>query len=257
MYYQIFQGLIKTVATSAVSEVVRSAIRRYFTQGPQGQPKAEEAQYPIISIPLAIGYYYNFIEKIEDLLSGDNFTVNRHYMVPGDQVLAKLALTPEQLAKLATGELHQMSSKKIEMIEFAGQFDASALTVELIFPNNLSNQATRNCSAYLNEKTTRGSMGRSIAAGRTYGINYTDLQISPSPKIAVVDYTRPVEVIPKYYQEVKGVGGMGSDAKLWKEIEEREMEAFLYALKYMIENKSKFLYDKIYFRPYPPGGAAV
>jgi hypothetical protein len=249
MYYEIFHGLITTVATSAVSEGVKSAISRYFTKGPQKPSKAEETEYPIISIPLAIGYYYNFIEKIEDLLAGDNFTVKRHYAVQGDQVLAKLALSTEQLSKLATGELNQMSSKKIEMTEFAGQFEANSLTVDLIYPDDLSNRATRNCSVYLLEKTNRGSMG-SVVGGRTYGINYTEIQVSPSPKLTVVDYTRPIEVIPKYYQEVKGVGGMGSDANLWKEIEDREMQAFLYALKYMIENKSKFLYDKVYFRPY-------
>ena len=87
-------------------------------------------------------------------------------------------------------------------------------------------------------------------AGRPYGINFTDVSAGEPPAITIVDYTRPVEVILKFYQEVKGMGGLGSDQKLWQEIQDKEMQAFLYALKFLIQNRSKYFYDKVYFRPY-------
>jgi hypothetical protein len=256
MYYEIFKGVVTSVATSAISTAVKSAIERYFGKGSTAQATPEETQYPIISIPLAIGYYYNFIEKIEDRLGGDNLTVKRHYTVQGDQVFNKLAVSEEQKSRLSSSELNQLRSKRIEMAEFLGQFGTSAVSVELIYPKDLSNPAIRGCAAFLFEKTNQGSI-ESAVAGRPYGINYADIQEGQSPEIRIVDYTRPVEVIPRYYQEVKGVGGMGSDQELWRRIEDREMQAFLYTLKYMIENKSKFLFNKVYFRPYDSvaGGA--
>lgn len=249
MYYEIFKGVVTSVATSAISTTVKSAIERYFGKGSKAQPTPEETQYPIMSIPLAIGYYYNFIEKIEDRLGGDNLTVKRHYTVQGDQVFNTLALSEEQKSRLPSNELNQLRSQKIEMAEFLGQYGTSAVSVELIYPKDLSNPAIRSCSAFLFEKTNQGSI-ESTVGGRPYGINYADIQPSESPEIRIVDYTRPVEVIPKYYQEVKGIGGMGSDQELWKRIEDREMQAFLYTLKYMIENKAKFLFNKVFFRPY-------
>lgn len=249
MYYEIFKGIITSVATSSISTAVINAIQRYFGKGAQSKVTPEEIKYPIISIPLAIGYYYNFIEKIEDRLAGDNFTVKRHYLVQGDEALDKLALSDHQISQLTSSEWNQMRSKKYEMADFAGQFDASAVSVELIYPKDLSNQAIRNCSVFLSKQTNRGSI-ESIVGGRPYGINFTDIQTDDSPSIKIVDYTRPIEVIPKFYQEVKGIGGIGSDQELWKKIEDREMQAFLYTLKFMIENRSKFLYDKVYFHPY-------
>lgn len=251
MYYKIFEGVITSVATSAISATVKSAFERYFGRGSKGQETAEEAQYPIMSIPLAIGYYYNFIEKIEDGLGGGNFTVQKHYTLKGDQVFNILALTEEQKSRMPSSELNQLSSKKIEMAEFLGQFETSDVSVELIYPMNLSNPATRSCSEFLYAKTKQGSISSRVS-GRPYGINYSDNLDGDSSVIRIVDYTRPIEAIPKYYQEVRHIGGMGSDQELWKRIEDREMQAFLFTLKYMIENKAKFLFNKVFFRPYDP-----
>ncbi len=249
MYYEIFKGIVTGVATSTISTAVINTIQRYFGKGTKSKVSPEEIKYPIISVPLAIGYYYNFIEKLEDRLAGDNFTVKRHYVVQGAETLDKLTLSDNQISQLTGSEWDQMRAKKYEMADFAGQFDASAVRIELLYPKDLSNKAIRNCSAFLSTQTNRGSI-ESIVGGRPYGINFTALETGDTPSIEIVDYTRPIEVIPKFYQEVKGVGGMGSDQELWKSIQDREMQAFLYTLKFMIENKSKFLYDKVYFRPY-------
>lgn len=249
MYHEIFNGVITSVATSAISTTVKSAIERYFCNMAKGQLTAEDAEHPIMSAPLAIGYYYNFIEKIEDRIGGDNLTVKKHYTVQGDQMLDALALTDEQKSRLSAGELSQLRSKKLEMAEFLGHFGTSAVSVELIYPRDLSNKAIRSCSTYLLEKTNQGSI-ESTVGGRPYGINYADIATEQPSNIRIVDYSRPVEVIPKYYQEVKGIGGMGGNQELWRKIEDREMQAFLYTLKYMIENKAKFLFDRVYFRPF-------
>lgn len=247
LYYEIFKGVVTSVASSTISTAVKSAIQRYFGKDAKNASTAEDPEHPIISIPLAIGYYYNFIQKIEERLAGDNFTVKKHYMVSGDQVLNKLALTEEQISQAPSSELNQIRAKKIEMAEFVGQFGIDAVSVDLLYPKNLSIQATGDCDAFLRNQTTRGSME---SIGRPYGINYTEIRTGDSPLIKIVDYTRPVEVIPRFYQEVKNIGGMGSDEEVWKAIEDREMQAFLYTLKFMIEKRSKYLYNKVSFRPY-------
>lgn len=249
MYYEIFKGVITSVATSTITTAVKTAIDHYFGKPSKTEQTEEEIQYPIISIPLAIGYYYNFIEKIEDRLAGDNFTVKKHYSLQGEKIFDSLNLSEDQKSRLSPSELNQLYSKKHEMAEFLGQFDSKDVSVELIYPSGLNNKAIRRCSNYLFEETNKGSI-ESTVGGRPYGINYADMETNSASKIHILDYTRPVEVILKYYQEVKGIGGFGGDQDLWKRIEEREMEAFLYTLKYMIDEKSKFLFDKVYFRPY-------
>lgn len=245
MYYEIFNGLITTVAESAVSAVVEQAVEWFFKKDSKKKDIPTDEDTPAVAVPLAIGYYYNFIEKIEERLAGDNFTVKEHYYA---KALDKLTLSDEQAARLSNDELKQIQSQKIEMTKFVGRFEPQSIRLELIYPKQLTNPILGNCSAYLREKTSRGSI--ESTAGRPYGINFLDVSLIEPPSIKIVDYTRPVEVILKYYQEVKGMGGLGSDKKLWNEIQDKEMQAFLYTLKFLIENKSKFIYDKVYFRPY-------
>lgn len=257
MYFEIFTGLITTVAPSAVSTLVKCAIERYFGRrevrkgsptDPHKEPEADELESPLIAIPLAIGYYYNFIEKIEDRLAGDNLTVKRHYFQEAGEVLDKLALNDDQVARLARGELDQIRSNKIELADFVGRFESGEVSVELIYPKDLTNPTLQKCSRYLSTKTNRGSI--ESAVGRPYGINYRDIAEGAPRSLRIVDYTRPVEVIPRYYQEIRGVGRLGKDADEWKEIEDKEMQAFLFTLKSLIETKARFLFDKVYYRPY-------
>lgn len=245
MYFEIFTGLISTVAESAVSAVVGRAVERFFVKDSKKEDVAADEVCPLVDVPLAIGYYYNFIEKIEERLAGDNLTIREHYQV---RALDKLTLTAEQAAALSGDELKQLQSQKVEMTRFIGRFEPAAIRLELVYPKQLSNPVLRNCSAFLSEKTRRGSV--ESTAGRPYGINFTDVSAGEPPAITIVDYTRPVEVILKFYQEVKGMGGLGADQKLWNEIQDKEMQAFLYALKFLIQNRSKYFYDKVYFRPY-------
>ena len=137
----------------------------------------------------------------------------------------------------------------MELTKFVGRFDPQSIRLELVYPAQLTNPILCNCSAFLREKTRRGSIESVASAGRTYGINFTEVVPGEPPTIKIVDYTRPTEVILKYYQEVKGLGNLGSDPEFWKKIQDQEMQAFLYTLKFLIENKSKFVYDKVYFRP--------
>jgi hypothetical protein len=257
MYFEVFAGLVSAVAPAAVSTTVKCAIERYFSRKEvrQGSPTEKdkevapaETDIPLIAIPLAIGYYYNFIEKIEERLAGDNFTVKRHYFQQGSEVLDKAGLNNEQLARFSRGELDQLRSNKIELADFAGRFEIDAVSIELVYPKDLSNPTLRKCSRYLAEKTNRGSI--ESTAGRPYGINYYDFPPGNREAIRIVDYTRPVEVIPRFYEEVRGLGRLGSDDAEWKEIEDKEMQSFLFTLKKLIEGKARFLFDKVYYRPY-------
>jgi len=261
MYFEIFTGLISAVAPTAASTAVKIAIERYFSRKEvrQGSPierdkqsvaaeEAKEPEYPLVAIPLAIGYFYNFIEKIEERLAGDNLTVKRHYFQQGAEVLDKMGLNAEQQAKLSRNELEQLRSNKIELADFAGRFDIDAVSIELVYPKDLSNPSLQKCSRFLSQKTNRGSI--ESTAGRPYGINYYELPANEPKTLRIVDYTRPIEVIPRFYNEVKGIGRLGGDDAEWKKIEDHEMQAFLLTLKKLIESKSRFLFDKVYYRPY-------
>jgi len=221
MFFEIFTGLITTIGTSGVSAVVEHTVERFLNKDPKKKESKTEEEHPTVAVPLAIGYYYNFIEKLEERLAGDNFTVKEHYYA---KVLDKLTLSEEQAARLSSDEIRQIQTQKIEMTKFVGRFEPRAIKLDLIYPKQLTNPILRNCSAYLQEKTSRGSI--ESTAGRPYGINFLDASTVEPPSIKIVDYTRPVEVILKYYQEVKGMAGLGSDRRLWIEIRKKESKAF-------------------------------
>ena len=115
MYFEIFTGLITTVAESAVSAVVGRAVERFFGKDSKEKDIPADEVCPLVAVPLAVGYYYNFIEKIEERLAGDNFTIKEHYQM---KALEKLTLTDEQTANFSSDELKQLQSQKVEMTRF-------------------------------------------------------------------------------------------------------------------------------------------
>jgi hypothetical protein len=68
MYYEIFNGLITTVAESAVSAVVEQAVEWFFKKDSKKKDIPTDEDTPAVAVPLAIGYYH-----YSDILSEFHF----------------------------------------------------------------------------------------------------------------------------------------------------------------------------------------
>jgi len=243
-YHEIFEGVVSSITASTIFTPVQHMVQRHMgIQGPSKQDAP--ADDPIISIPLAIGYYYNLLEKIDIQLAG-NFTVKKHITDKENGTIEKLKLTKTQLNAITLDELEQLKSKALERTEILGVFGINDVSLELIYPKDLSNASLNDCSNFLQNQTEKGSI-ESIIAGRPMGINF--LFNEQENSIKIVDYVRPIEAIPKFYREMRGIGGYGTNNEQWADIEENEMQGFFWALKFMIDNRSRFLYNTVAFKP--------
>ena len=63
-YADIFNGLFCNVASASMMIPVQDRIKNYFSKNPDAASTDIE---DTTAIPLAIGYYFNMLDKIEDL----------------------------------------------------------------------------------------------------------------------------------------------------------------------------------------------
>lgn len=234
-YADIFNGLFCNVASASILLPVQEKIQDYFSNKFNLKNSTIDNQ---IAIPLAIGYYYNMLDKIEDLLKGDNLVLKEHVFVERDELMKRInPLVGDNNQSLLMNEL---STLKIQETKLLGRYEYSQINLKVIYPKKLTNRNLRECSFYLNEQTRRATL-ESITAGRTYGINFIP-DNEEITSITIVDYARPIEVIYKYFNEFKGFTDLESkDDKCEQKIEE-EMQLFLSTIKFLIEEKSSFLY---------------
>lgn len=244
-YFEIFEGVVSSIAASSIFTPAKVAVERYMSTHKKNVKKEESDKSfeTLVAVPLAIGYHYNLIKKLDKAIYGSTLEVKKHVR-DSKSLVEELNLTADQINNIAPDRLKKLQSLSEERTEFLGLFNSKQVMLELIYPKDLSNPSLRQCSDYLFDHTDKGSIEMDDE-GRPYGINY----VLENDKIKIVDYIRPVEAIPKFYTEMKGMGTLAGVDKDWKEIEEREMNAFLYAIMYMTQRHTDVFYDKVYFKP--------
>lgn len=218
-YSEIFSGLFCNIAASSIMIPVQEKVKNYFSNK---ESRTIQSSDESIGIPLAVGYYFNMLDKIEDLLKGDNLILKEHHILTMTQVVDRFKPLSTEPNNADFSKL--ISTLKIQETELLGHFDYSQIKLKVIYPKELSNRNLRECSFYLNEKTRRATL-ESVTAGRTYGINFIadDDQLSG---ITIVDYARPIEVIYKYFNDFKGYSNLSLKENIWKEKVEQEMQSF-------------------------------
>lgn len=104
--------------------------------------------------------------------------VKKHIIEKSVTVVGKLNLTEERVAALSSDELKGLNEQVSQRAERLGRFFSDDVSLEILYPKDLSNRGIKNCSAYLRRETNRASI-ESEGGGRPYGFNYRD---SPDPK---------------------------------------------------------------------------
>ena len=250
----IFTGVISNTIFSSLLAPVVHRLGSYF--GYQALPQKfalsaeaipETSNEPLVSIPLAIGYYYNLVNKLEEQFSGANgMPFSEQLRQSFDEYFARHQAVPESFTSIPKEFQEQLKAQKFTETTSLGTFDAHEVDLEIIDPRELSDQNLRKCSEYLQQETRKGSV-YNYKAGRNYSFNFkleTDDQ--GQNRLRVIDYCRPVEVIPQYYEDQHNI--RFRDEK-WQYIQEREMQGFLGALSIMVRDQSSFFYDRTIYTP--------
>jgi hypothetical protein len=186
--------------TAAIDLGIKVA-SRFFT----GTKKEED----LISVGLAVGYFYNFLEPVSQLLKMDNFQLYKSKEDP----------TPRKFS------ISQLDS------------------VDILLPKVLNVYAFERCE----EEYAKSQRGIVHFNSRIYGVNYILNENSPTP-LTLIDLARPVMAIKHYYEVVAGLNTQDATDVKWIKTQISEISAFKSAISRLQERGYGALINKLDFK---------
>ena len=164
-----------------------------------------------ISVGLAVGYYYNFLDPISGVIERDELEL---YSSPTDT-----------------------SPKK---------FRSEDVRVQIIIPSRLNVQAFQRCEEEF--KATHKGFIFLRQNKRYYGVNYTLTELPTKSELTIVDLARPIMSTKRYYEDIlKQDTHDDTDAK-WIKSQIAEITAFKEAIRRLQKRGYGVLVNKLDFR---------
>jgi hypothetical protein len=176
--------------------------------------KNSDANIGTISVGLAVGYYYNFLEPVSGVIDRDEFEL--------------LDSPPKGGAPPNEGD--------------ARKFRNEDISVNIIIPSRLDMAVYQRCVAEF-DATRKGSIYLRQQR-RYYGVNYI---LSESPlKLTIVDLARPIMSVLRYYKDILKQDTYNPLDERWLKIQIAEIAAFKEAIRRLQNDGS--LVNKLDFR---------
>lgn len=165
----------------------------------------------VISIGLAVGYYYNFLDPVSAVIERDEFSL---YSTPtgGD----------------------------------ARQFQSENVRVQLIVPGRLDVNSFQRC-----EDEFKGLHKGFIFLSqnkRYYGINYVLTELPSKTELTIVDLARPIMSAKRYYEDIAKLDTYKDTDEKWMKIQVAEITAFKESLRRLQKRGYGGLVNKLDFR---------
>ncbi len=164
-----------------------------------------------ISVGLAVGYYYNFLDPISDEIKRDELKL---YSSPTDD-----------------------SPKK---------FKAEDVRVQIIIPSLLNVQAFQRCEEEF--KTTHKGFIFLRQNKRYYGVNYTLTELPTKSELTIVDLARSMMSVKRFYEDILRQDTHDETDKKWIKIQTAEITAFKEAIRRLQKRGYGALVNKLDFR---------
>jgi hypothetical protein len=146
----------------------------------------------LISVGLAVGYFYNFIAVCYDTIQHEGTITLRDK--PDDK-----------------------------------EYDAEMVEMQIILPTQLNVNVFNRCEAALNE-TQKGSILLKKQK-RPYGFNYTPVRRGDKAGIAIADLARPLMAVKRFYEDILGYKTHDTTDMKWAKAQLSEVNAFKETLK--------------------------
>jgi hypothetical protein len=186
--------ILSTVAAETAIEIGIKVVRRFFVAG-------EKKDQDLVSIGLAVGYFYNFLDPVNSVIQD------------GDLTLFQPADKDDPLS---------LESPKTT-------FDTENVNMQVIIPKRLDVEAFKAC-----EDEFRPYSKGFIYLKRNkrfYGVNYFLAQVGNTQRLTIVDLARPAMAIKRYYEEILGKRTFLEGDEKWYKTQLSELSAFRESLK--------------------------
>jgi len=170
----------------AAAKLGLEAVRKLF--------EGKKDEKDLISVGLAVGYFYNFLGPISDVISRDEVTL----------------------------------SEKADDKD-GRHFDADTVQLQVILPARLDVNAYDRCEREFKE--TRKGMIFLPPQKRWYGINYNLVQRGDKPGIVITDLARPLMSVKRFYEEILGYPTHDETNVKWLKAQRSEIVAFKETLR--------------------------
>jgi hypothetical protein len=202
--------MIEQIATAIGLKTVEKLFDAVFTK------KDTDADIGAISIGLAVGYYYNFLEPVSGVIDRDEFEL---FDAP-----PKAGTSPKE------GDSRKFASEDI--------------SVNIIIPSRLDVAVYKRCEAEFD--ATRKGFIYLRQQKRYYGVNYT---LTESPvKLTIVDLARPIMSAKRYYEDIRKQDTHDDLDEQWLKIQVGEITAFKEAIRRLQKRGYGGLVNKLDFR---------
>jgi hypothetical protein len=171
----------------------------------------------LISIGLAVGYYYNFLEPVSSAMN-----------------CAELELFSE-----VKGSVPQQFKSE-------GKFKLDDVRVQIIVPSKLTASAFQRCQEEFN------SMCKGFLFlpqnKRYYGINYSMTKLDSRSELQIVDLARPIMAAKRYYEDIVKLDTSDDLNTEWLKTQVAEIKAFKESLCRLQKRGYGALVNKLDFR---------
>ena len=200
--------ILSSTAINIATEVGINAVKRFF------QPK-EKKDHDLVSVGLAVGYFYNFLDPVNTVLINNVF------------------------------ELFDSKNQKPSPNSQKTSFKMEDVNVEVIIPKRLDVEAKAACENEF-KKYDKGSFYLP-QNNRFYGINYFTSTVANTQRLTIVDFARPALAAKRYYEEILGIRTFNNDAS-WLTTQIAELTAFKESLINLQKLGYGVLVNKLHFR---------
>ena len=200
---------IAPIAIEAAITVGINVVNRFF----QEKTKKKE---DLVSVGLAVGYFYNFLEPLNNVLTNEAFKL---YKPVGNN-----SLTQDS----------PYTSYKIDDVN-----------VEVIIPKRLDVEAILACE---NEfKNSNKGFFYLPQNNRFYGINYLASSANNKERLIILDFARPSLAAKQFYEQILGIRPFNNDEK-WMATQFSELAAFKQSLINLQKLGYGVLVNKLHFK---------
>jgi len=165
----------------------------------------------LISVGLAVGYFYNFLDLISDVIKRDEVTLRDK---------------PDE--------------------KDGRHFDADAVELQVILPARLDVAAYDRCERDF--KATKKSLIFLRQQNRWYGINYNLVERGNTPGIVIMDLARPLMSVKRFYEEILGYPTYDEANEKWLKAQRSEIAAFKETLLRLQKRGYGALVNRLDFR---------
>lgn len=165
----------------------------------------------LISIGLAVGYFYNFLDPISSVIRNDELELHSDQLSGGSKL-----------------------------------FNSEAVKFQILIPSRLDVHAFHSCEAEYKDYD-KGEVYLKQNK-RFYGVNFSIQTLAKKETLIITDVARPLMAVKRYYEEILKIDTSDKLKNKWLKTQASEIAAFKETIRILQERGYGVLPNKIDFQ---------